>query len=248
LAFGDLLGSTPGPIERQVILRVVSELTSHRENVNPEASAAAICGLLLGADLKRLSLADLVDIADRVCRVVPTMYFKPHPDGAAHWTVRLTASEDAVCTVSQMDDSTVIAGTAMVIALMLSSLAPLIREEVLGSESLPRHEVRINIVTHRDLAKYLGPEVTGLGDELTDRCVVSESTDVTRCDQPPIIAICRDDFGERWSPLKKRVSDAHVLFGRIVEVMVSHLFARAVEREALHPKLLSLIQKSASPL
>jgi tetratricopeptide (TPR) repeat protein len=243
MCLADVLAEMPAVLERRIVLQTLSALASAELDLTPRQRAAAMAGVLLASDATRLTLADLVLVAEQACAVLPGVYFKPGVDGAAHWTVRLPVSEDVICTIAQLDDRTTMAATAMLVALALVSFAPAIRRNLLGGERLPRLEFRLTLVTYSDFASHIEPELSGLDQEPPGRCVVGRSTDLSQADQPPTVVICRNDFGERWFPLRKTVADLHYLLAQALEAMTEHLLAREVDAETIRPKVMTVLKQ-----
>lgn len=243
LIFSELLLNIPPILERRIVMHVADTLRSESVGVPPEKRAAALAGLLLASDWSRFSMNDLVQLAEGFCQRLPGVHFKPQQDGSAYWTVRFDLSLDVLCTITQLDDSPRVAAAAMVLALLLFALAPTIRDRVLGGERLPRTEMEVIVTSEEEFNRNIDPGLSGLTGGLKEPFAVSESTDVTRVGQEPMVVILRRDFGSRWRPRHENISDVHFLLVRLIEVMTEHLLARQVERDVLRPKLVSLARQ-----
>jgi tetratricopeptide (TPR) repeat protein len=242
LTMADLLADVPPSVERRIILQSVKALLDSQIELSTNSTLTAIAAILLAYSGEILAIADLVDIAERVARSSPRVYFKPEPDGAAHWTVRLEIAEGIVVSVVQMDDAPLTARTTMILALLLASLGDAMREHLLKSERMPRQEAIIQVASRREFETQLGTEFLNLG-EMPKGYAVTESTDVTRSDQPPIFVVCAADFPISWQPNKHALSDMHLLLGEVLRALVVHLLARSVEPEVLFPKIGRLIRE-----
>lgn len=243
LILADQLKRYPAIIERELVLHLVESILSPAATTLPERKVSAITGVLLAADWRRLKDRDYVAISEKIASVTPRAYFKPHPDGAAHWTVALPIAQGVVCTVLQLDDAPALSAVAVLMALMFLELAPIIDETLLGVEVLPRTEIQINVVGQKDFELHIGREISGLTRALDEDFTVSQSSDVTRGNQPPIVVICGDAFGERWHPNVMGISKMHILFGQILGSVTAHLLAREVEMEVVRPKIVSIVRR-----
>ena len=241
--FAGILAGFPRVISRAMLLQTLDSL-AQMSTVSGDRRATAVVGILLASDLRTLSLGDLAKVAGDLCATLPGVHFKPHLDGAAHWTLRLVFADDVICTITQLDDTSVVGAIAGMVALLLYGLAAQIRDTVLGSETLPRREVHLAFVSHELYIERIKPPTSREGEELGGTFVVSESTDLRRPEQPPILVICRQDCGASWSPGLVPFSDVHLIFGQVLEVMTMHLFAREVERASVRPKLIALLKKT----
>jgi tetratricopeptide (TPR) repeat protein len=243
LIFADQMAQFPPIVEREVVLYIVDSIVSQSLNASPERKAAALAGVLLGTEWQRLKDRDFVIIAQKIAAAIPGVYFKPHPDGAAHWTVSLPISQGIICTVTQLDDAPALAAVATLVVLLLRELAPLIAETLLGVEQLPRAEVHVNVVGQSEFELHIERELSGLTRALDTDFVVGQSSDVTQSDQPPIVIICGDAFGERWHPHAAGLSRMHILVAQLLESMIAHLLAKEVEVDVVHPKIARIVRQ-----
>jgi tetratricopeptide (TPR) repeat protein len=243
LIFSELLLDIAPALERRIVIHAADTLRSKSVDVLPEKRAAGVAGLLLASDWSRFSMNDLVQLAEGFCQRCPGAHFKPQQDGSAFWTVRFDLSLDILCTITQLDDTPRTAAAAMVLALLLLALAPIIRDRVLGGDRLPRTELELIVTSHEEFNRNIDPKLSGLNGGLKESFVVSDSTDVTRAEPVPIFVILGGGFGARWRPRLENISDMHLLLARLVEVMTEHLLARQVDREVLRPKLVSLARQ-----
>jgi tetratricopeptide (TPR) repeat protein len=245
LAFSSVLESVAPEIERQVVLRVLRQLVD-RADVAGEQLAAAIVGVLLACDWRRLALTDLVDIADRLATNIPGLYFKPQPDGAAHLTLKLPLAQGVICTISQLDDDAWVASASLLVALLFHVLSTPLRETVISANHLPRSEFEVNIVSQADFKQHVGADLSGLGEALESKFVLMRATDLTDESPPPTVVICREDLSERWHPEADPVSEIHILFASLIEVVASHLLSEEIAPELLHPKLGAVMRQISS--
>jgi tetratricopeptide (TPR) repeat protein len=189
LSMADLLADTPLVVERRIVLQAIEALLRSTKGFASDGTLISISALLLAHSSNCLTLGDLVDVAERVARSSKGIYFKPMEDGAAHWTLRLDIAGGVIVSLVQLDDSQKTAVTTAILTLLLFTLDDFIRERLLDVESLPRHEVIINVVSRNDIEAQIDASLLNLG-EMPNGFVVAESTDITRTDQPPILAIC----------------------------------------------------------
>lgn len=242
LSLADMLADIPPEVARRITLQSTKALLDSRTESLTNSTLATVAAILLAHSGDCLTLGDLVDIAERLARLSPRVYFKPQSDGAAHWTIRLEIADGVVVSLVQMDDIPATARTTMILALLLASLGDLIRERLLETERIPRQEAIINVAGRMELGMQIGPELLDLG-EMPKGFAVAESTDVTRIDQPPILVVCAEDFPTQWKPNKHALSDVHLLLSEVLRVFVAHLLAKSVEPEVLFPKIVALIRE-----
>ena len=238
----DLVADVPPLVERRIILQATDALL-HQGPVLPTTTRlAAVAAILMAQSGDSLTLGDVSDIAERLASSSTRIYFKPHSDGGGHWTLRLDITDGVVVSLVQLDDSPRTAITTTVLALLLSGLDRIIRQQLLDAERIPRQEVIINVASRQGIEAQIDPELLNLGD-MPRRFVVAESTDVTLSDQPPILVVCADQFPMPWRPTEHALSDVHLLLGEILRVLSAHFLARAVEPEVLFPKIGSIIRR-----
>jgi tetratricopeptide (TPR) repeat protein len=242
LSMSDLLGDVPVVVERRIVLQAIEALLKSSAGPSNDGTLMSVAAVLLAHSLNCLTLADLVDLAERVTRSSKRIYFKPMPDGAAHWTVRLDIANGVIVSVVQLDDSPRTAVIAAIVTLLLFTLDDFMRERLLDVESLPRQEAIINIVSRKDIEAQIDPSLLNLGD-MPKGFAVAESTDVTLNDQPPILAICAGDFPKPWQPNTYALSDIHLLLAELLRVLVAHLVGKSIEHEVLFPKIISIIHE-----
>jgi len=242
LAGAGLVNVLPGPVQRHVISQCVDALLAAGGELDEDRLVSGVVGVLLASSWECLNIADVVDLADRVSKRTTHLHFKPHPDGAGHWTLRTEIGGGVVATVTQLDDSTRTAVVAMLVALLLRCLGPAIRSSVIETESTPRTEVAIHVLGRTEFDAHVEPALSGLGD-MPSGFSVTRSTDVARHDQPPIFVICDSSFGKPWHPSEHRLSDMHLLLAELLCPLSSHLLAREVEEEVLFPKIGGLVRQ-----
>ena len=242
LIMSTILIDTPMRIEHRIILQSINTLLASELDITPESISMCISAILMSSSWETLTLSTLADIAERIANRLTHLYFKPQSDGAAHWTIRLELGTGVVATIGQLDDSPQGAVIAMVTALLLGGMSSRVRTSILEADDLPRNEFMINITNRVDFEAQIDPEMFPLG-ELQKGFAVTSSTDLARDDQPPIIVIFEDSFGEPWNPSKRRVSDIHLLLAEILRGMAYHLLSEAIEPEVLYPKIMSVVKK-----
>ena len=243
LSMADLLANLPPLVERRIILQVTDALLPREATLATiQPRLAAIAAILMAQSGHSLTLGDVADIAERLAESSARIYFKPQSDGSGHWTLRLEIAEGVIVSLVQMDDSPKTAITTTVLALLLSGLDCIIRQQLLNADSIPRQEAVINVVSRQEIEAQKDSEILNLGD-MPKGFMVFESTDVTRNDQPPTFVVCADQFPTPWRPHEHALSDVHLLLGELLRVLAAHLLARTVEPEVLFPKIGSIIRR-----
>jgi tetratricopeptide (TPR) repeat protein len=236
-----VLRNLPPPIERAVARQLLARFVA-LSDASSDARLCAVTAVLLSTDTTRFTKFDLLQFAAQIASIDPSLSFRPHPDGAPHWVIALTSPPRIVCSIDQLDDS--VAGNvgATVLACLLSSISPRLAA-ILGTENPARGELQIQFISEDDFVAYVDPKREFLGAALSDSFTVSESTDVTQSEQPPLIVILRKDFGSRWQPEATLMSDSHLVLGRVLDGATQQLLARRVPRESLRPALVQTIQR-----
>ena len=242
LTVSDGFQALPRVVRRRALLQTVSGIMSEDGGGRWKGRAAAVGAVLMCHDGSELTLADMVDIGECVAASSPTVYFRPYPDGAGQWTVRLSVGNGATVSVQQMDDDPATARLAAVLALLLDGLDEFIRDALLDVERVPRDEAVIVIASRREAQKQLGPGLWSDGP-IADGFVVSRSTDIVRGDQPPMLVVREDGFPAAWRPRDEVISDVHLVFGGVLNELVPHFFAERIEPEVLRRKIVDVIRE-----
>ena len=241
IVMADLL-DVPSLVERRIILQATDALLTRGSALPTPKRLAAVAAILMAQSGNVLTLGDVADIAERLAAASTRIYFKPQSDGSGHWTLRLEIADGIIVSLVQLDDSSRTAITTAILALLLSGLDRNIRQRLLDAERIPRQEAIIEVTSRKAIEAQLGSELLKLGD-MPKGYAVATSTDVTQGDQCPIVVVCSDQFPTPWRPNEHAFSDVHLLLGKVLEVLSTHLLARAVEPEVLFPKIGSIIQK-----
>ena len=242
LAVSDFLTDMPGPVGRHVIRLCIDSLLGSGAEVEDSALSTGVAGLLMACSWDSLEIGDLVDFADRLSSRIPGLNFKPHLDGAAHWTLHLVLGGAAIVSVQQLDDSSRSAVVALVIVLLLLGLDDVVTELVLQTENAPRREATIWVVGRGEFEAHVDSELVDLGN-MESGFVVTHSTNVTHGEQPPTLVVCADDFGRPWQPTQERLSDLQLLFAELLRALTGHFLASEVEDEVLRPKVQRLLRR-----
>ena len=242
LAVSDLLGSLPAVVQRRVVLQAVGCVISEGGSRSWKGRVATVAAILMSQDGSALTLGDMVDVGERLAEASPTVYFKPYADGAAQWTLRLNIGNGVVISIQQMDNDPKTARLAAVLALLLDGLEGPIRDGLLDVECLPRDEAVIVVASRREAEKQLGSEFLSR-EHMSAGFVVSKSTDIVRGDQPPMLVVREEEFPSPWRPTEEAISDVHLLFGQVLNRLVPHFLAEAVESEILSPKIVEVIRR-----
>ena len=201
-----------------------------------------MAGILMAQSGTVMTLSDVVDIAEQIAESSSRIYFKPHPDGAAHWTLRLRIADGIIVTLTQLDDSPTTAVTTTILALLLSTLDSVVRTRLLDADHIPRQEVTINVVSRRELEAQSESGLPILAD-MRSGFGVAESTDITLKDQPPIVVVRTNKFPTPWCPTEHALSDFHLLLNDLLRVLITHILARNIEPEVLLPKIGKIIAR-----
>lgn len=236
LAIGDLLTDRPAVVQRRIVLQSTRAVLAGKEEVAGTGGLAAVAGILMAVPGDVLTLGDVTDLGERVAASAPHLYYKPAADGAANWTLRLRLGGGAVLSIVQLDDEPRTAIVAAMLALLLAVSEGAVRRHLVDVEQLPRDEAVINVVSRKELEAELGGMFPDLGD-MPSGYAVSESTDITRGDQPPIVVVRAEEFPAAWHPSREKISNVHIVLGEVLRPLVAHLLARAVEPEVLFPKI-----------
>ena len=238
LAMEDLWDDVPPLVGRRIVVGITHTLLD-RGSASREGLASIVAVMLLeGARLLRVE--DVVDIGDKVARSIESVYFKPQPNGAGHWTVRMNVGDGVVISIVQMDESAQTAVTTAVLALLLAILDQQIGDQLLDVAKTPRREAIINVIERTALKEQIGHDVEI--PDVHDGYAVMESVDLSREEQPPIVIVCGHEFPKAWRPSKRGLSDGHILFADVLLRLAGHLLAEAVERSILLPKVARIVR------
>lgn len=241
LSMADLLADVPPLVERRIVLQATDALLSGGPPLPTTSRLAGVAAVLMAQSGNSLTLGDVADIAEQLSKSSTRIYFKPHPDGGGHWTIRLEVGGGVIISLVQLDDSPTTATITATIALLLMGFDSIIRQRLVEADRIPRREAIINVVGRTVLEAGVDPKVLNLGD-MPEGFAVAESTDVTHGEQPPIVVICADEFPTPWRPHEHALSDLHLLLGELLRILVGHLLAEAVEPDVLFPKIGSVIR------
>ena len=241
LTLAPMFGKTPPPVERRIIRQAADALLPVKGRLASDSVLMGIAGVLLACNWSSLTLNDLVYLAEKLAESSPILYFKPHGDGAAHWTLRLPFSDPVIITLTQMDDSPRTSVTTMMLTLLLAGTSRGIGLSLLGGEQLARREAVVSVVSRADFDANIDPALSDLGD-MPQGFTVSQSSDLEHEDQPPTIIICSQTFGSPWHPSRRAVSDIHLLFGAFLRGLSMHFLAREVEEDVLRPKIVAFVR------
>ena len=242
LAVSGLVTPLPAVVQRRVVLQSVACVTSAGGGGSWKGRSAAVAAILMSQDGGGLTLGDMVDIGGQLAEASPSVYFRPYEDGAAQWTLRLDIGGGAIVAVQQLDDDPRTARVAAVLALLLDGFDGPIGEGLLDVESLPRDEATIMIASRLEAETQFGADLLPR-EPMTGGFLVSESRDISRGDQPPMLVVREEEFPSAWHPTEKSISDMHLLLGQVLERLVPHFLAEAVEPEVLHPKVVEFIRR-----
>jgi hypothetical protein len=69
--------------------------------------------------------------------------------------------------------------------------------------------------------------------------VVSESSDIARGDQPPMLVVREEEFPAAWRPTEELISDMHLLLGQVLARLVPHFLAKRSSQRSCAPRSLS---------
>ncbi len=241
LAMSELFRKIPHMLERRIILKAIQTI---RRNPGDETAAIGVVGILLASSYSALKLDDIVTIGDGISEMIPGIHFKPYPDGASHWTVRLDVGKGVITTITQLDVSPRTATVAMMLALLLRSLSSLIATRLIEADSVSRSEVVINVVNKLELEDQV-PKAGMVIGEMTGGFAVAESRSVNESEESLLIVVLDDEFPGSWNPTQTEISDVHMVFGQLLSRLAVQLFAREVEPEVLYPKVDQVIKQIA---
>lgn len=245
LAMEDALADRSGVVQRRIVMQAADALIPRGEGLRGKGRLVAVAAILMVQVTPRITLDDVADLGERIAASSERLYFRPLSDGAGQWTVRLDVANGVVLSLVQLDAEPRSAILTTVLALLLVGLDGVIGSRLLDVEHVPRQEGIINVASRKEVEAQLGPAVGELG-EMASGYRVSESTDIGRSDQPPILVIRAEERPTAWRPSDGDLSDVHVLFGELLRALVHHFLARTVEPEVLFPKIGATIRAMRS--
>ena len=162
LIMWNFVADRAGAVERRMVRQTIKELVDDEVGIS-RSTMGAIAAVLMTQSGEEWGLGDVVQVAEMVGTSSDRIYYKPHPDGAGHWTVRLEMGEGVLTTVTQLDDSVKTSLVTMNLALLLASCDEIIWEDVLGRSGTGVREVVINVCCKGQLDAQLGAEASRLG-------------------------------------------------------------------------------------
>ena len=239
LIMWNVFADRAGAVERRMVRQTIKELIDDEDGNISRSTMGAIAAVLMTQSGEEWGLEDVVQVAEMVGTGSDRIYYKPHPDGAGHWTVRLEMGEGVLTTVTQLDDSVRTSLVTMNLALLLASCDEIIWEDVLGRSGTGVREVVINVCCKGQLDTQLGAEASRLGD-------MKDGFEVLRVEgteaQGEFLAIWAGEFGGPWRPMAEGVSDIHKLFGALVCNVATRWLSDEVEQDVLIPKIVRLVR------
>ena len=242
VAVSDLLVPLPAVVRRRVIMQSVACVTSADGGGSWKRRVAAVAATLMCQEGSDLTLGDMVDIGGQLAEASPSLYFRSYEDGAAQWTLRLDIGDGAIVAIQQMDDDPRTAKVSTVLALLLDGLDAPMREALLDVESLPRNEATIVVASRQETEKLFGTDRLPR-EHMRGGFAVSQSSDMTGGDQPPMLVVREEEFPAAWRPIEELISDMHLLLGEVLARLVPHFLAEAVEPEVLRPKIVEFMKR-----
>ena len=241
LAMWDIFADHRGIVERRMVRQAIKELINCRNGNISRSEMGAIVAVLITQSGENWGIEEVVHIAEMVGRASDRLYYKPHRDGAGHWTVRLEVSEGVLITVRQLDDSVRTSLMTMDLALLLGSCDEAIWGDVLGWSAVDARELVVDVCCKEDLDAEFGVETLGLGELKNGFTVVGAG--VTATEAEGRFLVVRDgDFGGPWRPMAEGMSDIHKLFGAVICSVATSLLSEEVEQDVLIPKIARLIR------
>jgi tetratricopeptide (TPR) repeat protein len=241
-----VLGDGPSPLVQYALTKMAEFVIASASEFTPAKAAAILGSLIAIAQPDQFSLAQLAKLAEDASAKLNTVSFKPHHDGAAHWTLEMQFSSRVTCTLDELDDSSKMAATCFVITMWLVALAEELQEAAIKIDQIPRVEAQIQISTFTGASQYVADFLRDVRLGPENLVVVTEATNLESETPPPLIAICYDDLAKSWKPTKDRISPYHILLASVAERLIVHILRGRVERESLRPKLAGVIRRLAS--
>ena len=238
LALSGVLVDLPTPVERRILLQSAEAVLSTATDRESATLLLAIAGLVLASNWDALSLPDLVDLAEAIVEVDSRVHFKPQPDGAGHWNVRIGPDPAVLVTLTQMDTSNRSAVVALAIACLLAAVGDRFCDEIIGTAQRPRDEATIMVTCRSEFETQIEPTAVRLG-------TMERGFGILRPVEPslPFFIVYEDGFGTRWQPARHSISDLHQLFAEVLYALASHLLGEHLEPEVIDPKVDGLMQR-----
>ena len=241
LAMSGILVGAPKPIERRVAIQAAESLLKELDGPERDSALLALVAIVVACDWDSLSMADVVDLAERVVSVDRRVHFKPQSDGGAHWNVRIGPDPRILVTVTQLDDNNRSAVIGLVIACLLTSVGDRFCEDIIGTVQRPRHEAAFVVTSRSECEAQITPTAVDLGD-LERGFGIVRGTDPLQEQQVPSFIVYDDGFGTPWRPADEHVADFHRLFAEILYSVASHLLSKELEPEVINPKVDALMR------
>ena len=211
LTVADVLQDVPPMIQRRIGLQAGKALVTGEEQAGGRGRLVALAGVLMALSTESVTLGDVADMAEGIASSAQ-LYFNALPDGAGHWTLRLEVADSVVVSLVQLDDEPRTAILTSSLALLLVGFDRATLGRVLDVENLPRREAVVHVTSARELEMQLGATMEKLG-RVREGYAVTESTDVTSEEQPPIVVIRAEEFPSAWRPGEGGLSDVHMVIG-----------------------------------
>ena len=242
LAMAEVVGGAPRPIERRMAMQAVDSLFRGSDGNESDSVLLALVAILAVCEWNSFSMADIVDLAERVVKVDRRVHFKPQSDGSAHWNVRLGPDPAILVTVTQLDENNRSAVIALVIACLLTSVGERFCENIIGTVQRPRHEAAFLVTSRSRFEAEIKPTAVELGS-LERGFGIVRGIDPMQEREFPSVIVYEDGFGTPWRPALAPVGDLHRLIAEILYSVASHLLSENLEPEVINPKVDGLMRK-----
>ncbi|WP_437634660.1 DUF4062 domain-containing protein [Sorangium sp. So ce854] len=245
--FGRLFRGVSLPVARFLLRRLISMvLTPRRGATLPVERLLALIPLIASVPMGTWKPSDIIALGERLFSQIPSISFKPRPDGSVHWVVRLDLAVPVTCSVQQVDDGTDSALVATLFVLFLKGFQDEIQRQVVLASSLSRREIAVDVMGVATFREHVTKDPQFRLPDGDAPCVVSRPTNPKDPQRVPTVVVCRDDISRHWHAGQRRGSAIQVLFGLTLVEIVWQLFEGQIDMEVLRPRIVSVVQKSIS--
>ena len=234
--FGLAIAQFPVSTRRRVVRSLLGAILSDSASGSSEVTHLAVAAAFAASvGPEELPLEDWVWFAEQQVKCTGGLFFKPHVDGAAHWTVSLTEGSGLLFTISQLDDVPISSAVAAILAFGLLRIGEGIAALTVGRDS-HRVEVALVVTTRKEFAKHIGQNAPPMPDDLVS---VTRATDESASEPPAIIIILGDQFTTGRGEGEMHVA---TLMFRVLYEATRHLMRGAVADDPLARHVYPLVR------
>jgi tetratricopeptide (TPR) repeat protein len=234
--FSLAIAQFPANTRRLVVRSLVGATLSDSPLGSSGSTYLAVAGALAtSVRPEELLLEDWVWFAEQQAKCISGLFFKPHTDGAAHWTISLPESSGLLFTISQLDDAPISSAVAAILAFGLRRIGEGIAKLTVGRDS-HRVEVAMVVTTRNEFAQHVGQNAPPLPHDIVS---VTRATDESANEPPPIVIILGDQFTTTREDGEEHVA---MLMFRVLYEATRHLMRGAVAHDALARHVYPLVR------